>query len=75
MRGRAKRIVGAIESEGIAIGAAPCDTCRFAETCKAEKLACEAFAMFLQTGNEQRWRVAPRAPSTAIYARLGLDQV
>jgi hypothetical protein len=49
---------------------APCDACRHAERCKAERLACDAFAVFLAGGSEVRWRFAPRAPTRARYESL-----
>lgn len=46
---------------------APCDDCRFARRCAEEKLACEAFAMFVARAGAKRWRAAPRAPTRARY--------
>lgn len=69
-RGRAKRIVGANEVEGIALGPSPCDDCRFRARCNDERLACEAFAVFMKTGNEKRWAAAPRAPDASTFERL-----
>jgi len=46
----------------------PCDGCRFAERCKAERLACDAFATFMAGGRPVRWAVAPpRVPTRARY--------
>jgi hypothetical protein len=55
-------------------GPCPCDDCRFRERCGPERLACQAFSMFLHDESEARWRNAPRAPSRALYeAALGED--
>lgn len=49
---------------------APCTDCRFAARCGIERLACDAFAMFLHDVPAVRWRVAPRAPTAARYMAL-----
>jgi hypothetical protein len=49
------------------IAPCPCDACRFAPRCAAERCACEAFALFVQGRAEPRWRLAPRAPTRARY--------
>jgi hypothetical protein len=51
--------------------AAPCDQCRHAARCKADRLACDAFAFYLAGGSEVRWKFAPRAPNGARYESLG----
>jgi hypothetical protein len=48
-------------------GPAPCDCCKFRERCGPERLACQAFSMFLHGESEARWRSAPRAPSRAVW--------
>jgi hypothetical protein len=50
----------------------PCDGCRFAARCGIEGLACAAFSMYLADEPAVRWRLAPRAPTTARYTALGL---
>lgn len=49
------------------VGPAPCDGCRFAPRCRAERLACEAFAMYAACESQKRWSVAPRAPKASRY--------
>jgi hypothetical protein len=49
---------------------APCDRCRFRERCAADRLACDAFAVFMTGGEEWRWSLAPRVPTRARYAVL-----
>ncbi len=53
--------------------AGPCDSCRQADRCAAQKICCEAFVLFARLGAQcsaQRWQLAPRLPSTAIRERL-----
>jgi hypothetical protein len=50
--------------------AAPCDACRHAARCKADRLVCDAFAVYLAGGSEVRWKFAPRAPTRARYDSL-----
>jgi hypothetical protein len=50
--------------------AAPCDECRHAARCKADLLACDAWAVYLAGGSEVRWKFAPRAPTRARYESL-----
>lgn len=45
------------------LGPAPCDDCRHADRCRAERLACDAFAVYLSGASPARWRKAPRLPS------------
>jgi hypothetical protein len=49
------------------VGECPCDRCKFRERCGPERLACQAFSMFLHGESEARWRNAPRAPSRAVF--------
>jgi hypothetical protein len=49
---------------------APCTDCRFAARCGIERLACEAYSMYLHDVAAVRWRLAPRAPTTARYTAL-----
>ena len=46
-------------------GPEPCQSCRFAARCKAERLACDALAVWSAGAGELRWRAAPRAPTRA----------
>jgi hypothetical protein len=48
----------------------PCDDCRYREKCAGERLACEAFGMFLHDLSEVRWRTAPRVPTRELYQAL-----
>jgi hypothetical protein len=48
----------------------PCDGCRHAARCKAQLLSCEAFTMYVHSESEKRWRLAPRAPTSARYQAL-----
>jgi len=41
----------------------PCQSCRFAERCKVNQLACDCFALYLAGKSEMRWRIAPRVPT------------
>lgn len=45
----------------------PCDGCVHQAKCKADKLACLAFALYVDTGKDN-WTL-PRAPSHNIYVR------
>jgi hypothetical protein len=49
---------------------APCDGCRFAAKCRAEKLTCAAFTLYVSGAGRPRWRVAPRAPTGVLYSAL-----
>jgi hypothetical protein len=51
-------------------GPSPCDACRFADRCKMQLHACEAFGMFLHGLSETRWRIAPRVPTRERYQAL-----
>lgn len=54
---------------------APCDGCRFAVKCRAEKLLCETFSLYVSGAGQPRWRIAPRAPTHEQYlALLELEQ-
>jgi hypothetical protein len=51
----------------------PCENCRNLSRCTAERMCCEAFALFARLGSDhssERWRLAPRQPSVAILKRL-----
>jgi hypothetical protein len=50
-------------------GPAPCDDCPHRARC-AEGLACEAFALFVQYGTEERWNCAARQPNRETFERL-----
>jgi hypothetical protein len=47
-----------------------CRDCRIAFRCGAARLACDAFAIFLNGGSEKRWEQEPRVPSRARYEAL-----
>lgn len=48
----------------------PCDGCKFRARCASERLSCEAFSMYVAAEPEQRWRLAPRAPTRARFEAL-----
>ena len=48
----------------------PCQSCRFAARCRADKLACDALCVWSSGASELRWRVAPRAPTRARFEAL-----
>ena len=54
-------------------GPSPCDHCRYREKCAGERLACEAFSMYIHGTRQVRWQAAPRAPTRARYLALRLD--
>ncbi len=49
------------------VAPAPCDACQFAERCRSERLACEAFSLFTADASVVRWRAAPRTPTKARF--------
>lgn len=49
---------------------APCDDCRHAAKCRAEKLLCEAFNLYVSGEGRPRWSLAPRVPTRALYLAL-----
>ena len=62
---------GAAAREGVAVKTPePCELCRFAPRCKAERLACDALAVWGCGVSESRWRAAPRAPTRARFEAL-----
>ena len=52
------------------LGPAPCDGCRSAPRCAAEKLACSAFAVYADGTPESRWAAAPRLDASAARYRV-----
>ena len=48
----------------------PCDRCAAWSRCAAERLACEAFAMFVQGAGQPRWRNAPKSASAQVFRAL-----
>lgn len=49
----------------------PCADCPRYDRCTAERICCEAFALFARLEcSPERWRWAPRQPSAAILERL-----
>jgi hypothetical protein len=51
-------------------GKAPCDGCKLAGRCKAQLLACHAFAAYVIGAPERQWSVAPREPQHELYVNL-----
>ena len=51
-------------------GPAPCDGCRHALRCASSSEACEAFALFVKYGREERWSYAPRQPDERLGRRM-----
>ncbi len=49
---------------------APGDTCWHARRCKAERLACLAFSLFMGGESPVRWKLIPRQPSRDRYEAL-----
>ncbi len=53
----------------------PCRGCRFAERCRAERMACDSAAGWAAGLPELRWRMAPRAPTRArLEAIIEIEQ-
>ena len=48
----------------------PCEFCRFAARCRADKLACDALAVWSAGASAIRWGAAPRAPTRARLEAL-----
>jgi hypothetical protein len=51
----------------------PCPGCRHFERCTHELIVCDAFLIFARLGSDysaERWRLAPRFPSAAIFERM-----
>ena len=49
----------------------PCSVCRHDARCKAERLACDAFAVWRSAPNaKERWGRAPRLPTHARFLAL-----
>ena len=46
---------------------APCDQCRLAERCKAKRLACRAFSLFIAGASPIAWNAVNRAPTRERY--------
>ena len=53
--------------------AAPCDHCVQRAKCRINRLACAAFARYLDGAKQARWSVAPRIPTRARFVGL-LDE-
>ena len=45
----------------------PCDDCRHAARCGAERLACDAFAVWVAGRGPRHWQTAPRQPTRERY--------
>jgi hypothetical protein len=55
----------------------PCPGCRHFERCTHELIVCDAFLIFARLGSDysaERWRIAPRFPSAAIFERMLLPR-
>jgi hypothetical protein len=50
---------------------APCDRCRRAERCKAKRLACRAFSLFMSGVSPITWNAVNRSPTRQYDALLG----
>ena len=51
-------------------GPAPCDDCRHAARCGAERLACDTFAYYARGVSEQKWRGLARQPTAERFTRI-----
>ena len=51
-------------------GRCVCDSCELAARCKAQLLACDAFASYVNGEPEKLWGAMPRAPRRALYITL-----
>ena len=51
-------------------GPAPCDDCKHAAQCGTERLACDAFALFVDGASRVRWGVAPRVAVATRFAQI-----
>jgi hypothetical protein len=49
---------------------APCDCCRLAERCKAKRLACRAFSLFMAGASPITWNAVNRSPTRQRYDEL-----
>jgi hypothetical protein len=49
---------------------APCDRCRLAERCKAKRLACRAFSLFMAGASPIEWNEVNRSPTRERYEAL-----
>lgn len=58
------------EVEYVLLEPSPCESCRLARRCGAERLACEAFGMFAAGEGAPRWQAAPRAPTRARWEAI-----
>ena len=62
-RGQPRRCIVELEASG----PAPCEGCRYARRCAAERLACTAFTAFIACDD---WVLRPRAPDAHTYAGI-----
>ena len=70
-RGPHNKRNGVGESSMLPNAPAPCVGCKNAQRCIAEKLGCDALAVFQSVGaSAARLAYAPRQPSAAIYERI-----
>src|SRR5580693_3331555 len=51
-------------------GRAPCDECPHAQRCKADLMACLAFAHYVNGMAERRWIAVVREPCRALYESI-----
>jgi hypothetical protein len=49
---------------------APCDRCRLADRCKAKRLACRAFGLFMAGASPVAWNAVNRAPTRECFDKL-----
>jgi len=52
----------------------PCDACALAIQCRAARMACEAFTLFLNGSPRRVWTAAPRSPTHRTYLRSLMPQ-
>jgi hypothetical protein len=49
---------------------APCDGCWHAARCRSERLACTAFALFMDGAKPPRWSAVNRTPTRTRFTEL-----
>jgi hypothetical protein len=58
----------------IALVPAPCDGCALAIQCRAARIACRAFELFIEGSPARVWSAAPRAPTRGTFFRSMVPQ-
>ena len=48
----------------------PCDDCGYAARCGSQRLACDAFAVWVAGRGSRQWQTAPRQPTRVRYVQL-----